>query len=80
VGSARLNLTSNEDPRGTEVARCDHGYSSILAAGNLVKLGFHWAGDVIGGFEAWKCEGLPVGVCPRQPVADGVLPGTGPPG
>ena len=57
---------------------CDHGYSSILAAGNLVKLGFHRAGDVIGGFEAWKREGLPVGVCRRQPVADGVLPGAGP--
>jgi rhodanese-related sulfurtransferase len=28
---------------------CDHGYSSVLAAGNLVELGFHRAGNVIGG-------------------------------
>ena len=31
---------------------CDHGYSSVLAAGNLVELGFHQSADVAGGFEA----------------------------
>ncbi len=56
---------------------CDHGYSSILAASNLVKLGFHRAGDVIGGFEAWKHNGLPV--VPARPVTAEALPGTGPP-
>src|SRR5437763_1596694 len=35
---------------------CDHGYSSILATSNLVQLGFYRAGDVIGGFEAWRNE------------------------
>jgi rhodanese-related sulfurtransferase len=38
---------------------CDEGYSSILAAATLVELGRD-AGDVVGGFEAWKAAGLPV--------------------
>jgi rhodanese-related sulfurtransferase len=39
---------------------CDHGCSSILAAATLVELGFSRAGDVIGGFAAWRAAGLPV--------------------
>jgi rhodanese-related sulfurtransferase len=58
---------------------CDHGYSSILAAGNLVQLGFYRAGDVIGGFEAWKDHGLPVAAYRRRLSTAGGLPGTGPP-
>jgi rhodanese-related sulfurtransferase len=58
---------------------CDHGYSSILAASNLVQLGFDRAGDVIGGFEAWKHNGLPIAPCPHQSTTAGGLPGTGPP-
>ena len=58
---------------------CDHGYSSILAASNLVHLGFYRAGDVIGGFEAWKDTGLPIAPCRRGLATVGVLPGTGPP-
>ena len=56
---------------------CDHGYSSILAAATLVALGFEDAGDVIGGFEAWAAQGLPVVPCPPGPGA-GALPGSGP--
>lgn len=58
---------------------CDHGYSSVLAAANLVQLGFQRAGDVIGGFEAWERDGLPVAPCPHQVFAAGELPGMGPP-
>jgi rhodanese-related sulfurtransferase len=58
---------------------CDHGCSSVLAAGNLVALGFHRAGDVIGGFEAWERDGLPVAPWRHQPLAAGELPGMGPP-
>ncbi len=57
---------------------CDHGYSSILAASSLVQLGFHRAGDVIGGFEAWKGAGLPT-ARRQQALASGALPGMGPP-
>jgi rhodanese-related sulfurtransferase len=58
---------------------CDHGYSSILAARNLVQLGFHRAGDVVGGFEAWKDAGLPVAPSRRRLSPVEALPGTGPP-
>jgi rhodanese-related sulfurtransferase len=58
---------------------CDHGYSSILAASNLVQLGFYRAGDVIGGFEAWTDSRLPIAPCRRPAFSAGVLPGAGPP-
>lgn len=58
---------------------CDHGYSSILAASNLVQLGFHRAGDVIGGVEAWKRHELPIVPCRHRAPTLGELPGTGPP-
>jgi rhodanese-related sulfurtransferase len=57
---------------------CDHGFSSVLAAAALVDLGFTCAGDVVGGFEAWREAGLPVSAARdgREPDA---LPGMGPP-
>jgi rhodanese-related sulfurtransferase len=58
---------------------CDHGYSSVLAASNLLKLGFHRAGDVIGGFESWKARGLPIVPYRARHAAPGGLPGMGPP-
>lgn len=58
---------------------CDHGYSSILAASNLIQLGFHRAGDVIGGFAAWAHEGLPIAPWRCRSSAFDALPGTGPP-
>jgi rhodanese-related sulfurtransferase len=39
---------------------CSQGYSSSLAAASLQALGLHRATDMIGGFEAWKADGLPV--------------------
>ena len=48
-------------PRETRVILvCRHGYSSSLAAAELVRLGFREPGDVIGGVEAWQKAGLPV--------------------
>jgi rhodanese-related sulfurtransferase len=58
---------------------CDHGYSSILAASNLVELGFYRAGDVIGGFEAWKRQDLPTAPFRPRLANAGGLPGTDPP-
>ncbi|HKW08354.1 MAG TPA: rhodanese-like domain-containing protein [Candidatus Dormibacteraeota bacterium] len=39
---------------------CQQGYSSSLAAASLQDLGLVNATDVIGGFDAWKSDGLPV--------------------
>jgi rhodanese-related sulfurtransferase len=39
---------------------CSQGYASILAAATLSDLGFASAGDLVGGFEAWKTDELPV--------------------
>lgn len=42
------------------IVMCNDGYSSTLAAANLVRLGHEGAADVVGGFRAWKAAGLPV--------------------
>ena len=56
---------------------CAHGYSSSLAAATLQTLGFSRATDLVGGFEAWKDQGLPVTPAPATDLS--ALPGTGPP-
>jgi rhodanese-related sulfurtransferase len=45
---------------------CDHGCSSVLAAGTLTELGFAQAGDVIGGFAEWLKSGLPTKRAPKR--------------
>ena len=57
---------------------CAEGYSSSLAAASLRQLGFVDAGDLIGGFSAWKAAGLPVRRARREEVAS-ERPGLGPP-
>jgi rhodanese-related sulfurtransferase len=57
---------------------CDHGCSSTLAAATLTELGFARAGDVVGGFAAWREAGLPVAAAPASPRS-GELPGMGGP-
>ena len=44
---------------------CDHGCSTILAAATLAELGYANAGDVIGGYVAWRDAGLPTAEAPR---------------
>jgi rhodanese-related sulfurtransferase len=58
---------------------CDHGCSSILAAASLAELGFAEAGDVIGGFAAWRDAGLPTAPAPRAQRGAAELPGMRPP-
>ena len=58
---------------------CDHGCSSALAAATLVDLGFERAGDVIGGFVAWREAGLPTAQAPRSERRVGDPAGMGPP-
>jgi rhodanese-related sulfurtransferase len=66
-------------PEGRVVLLCDHGYSSSLAAATLVELGFARAGDVVGGFEAWRAAGLPTADAPVRPRDRSELGGMGPP-
>ncbi len=58
---------------------CDHGYSSSLAALSLTDLGFLKAGDVVGGFEAWRAAGLQTIEAPREPSIPGEHAGMRPP-
>jgi rhodanese-related sulfurtransferase len=55
---------------------CAHGYSSSFAAAALVELGFGRAGDMDGGFEAWRDAGLAVVPAPQPEQG---LPGMGGP-
>jgi rhodanese-related sulfurtransferase len=52
--------------RGPLVLMCAQGYQSSLAAAILRDIGVASATDMIGGFEAWEAEGLPV-VARRRP-------------
>jgi rhodanese-related sulfurtransferase len=45
---------------------CDEWYSSSSAAASLQALGLRQATDLIGGFQAWRADGLPV-AAPGQP-------------
>jgi len=40
---------------------CDEGYASSLAAASLQELGLRRATDVVGGLQAWRASGLPLG-------------------
>jgi rhodanese-related sulfurtransferase len=48
------------------VVFCNEGYTSSLAAAALQDLGMHRATDIIGGFRAWRCAGLPVTTRPHH--------------
>jgi len=52
------------------IVLCNQGYSSSLVADTLRSLGLRRAVDVVGGFEAWAAQGLPVvGVHQRDRAA-----------
>ena len=53
------------DPRRRLILMCDQGYQSSLAAATLKRLGLT-ATDLVGGFQAWREEGL--GVRPLHPA------------
>jgi rhodanese-related sulfurtransferase len=66
------HLGSVDDPI---ILICDHGCSTILAAATLTELGFTHAGDVIGGFAAWRGEDLPTTSASRSKLGVDSLPG-----
>lgn len=41
------------------IVLCDHGFSSVLAAAAVARLGYAEVADVVGGFDAWREAGLP---------------------
>lgn len=57
-GSHRAAQATGHDLR--IVVICNEGYASSLAAVSLRQLGLHRATDLVGGFQAWRAEGLPV--------------------
>ncbi|MEU6284671.1 rhodanese-like domain-containing protein [Streptomyces sp. NPDC047028] len=57
-GSHRLPEATGHDLR--IVIICNEGYASSLAAASLHQLGLRRATDLVGGFQAWRAEGLPV--------------------
>jgi rhodanese-related sulfurtransferase len=61
------------------VILCDHGCSSVLAAAALVDLGFTRAGDVVGGFAAWREAGLPIVTAQAHGRGEDELAGMRPP-
>lgn len=70
----RLDPTSGAAlPQADAAARvlvlCQQGYSSSLAAQALREIGVRRAGDVVGGFEAWLADGLPVRAWDSSPEA-----------
>ena len=48
------------DPDLRLVIVCNDGYSSLLAAAGLVRMGFDRCGHLEGGHRAWMAAGLPV--------------------
>ena len=55
-----FKLDEMVESAGPLIVVCNDGFSSSLAADRLRELGRFDAGDLIGGFRAWKLEGLPV--------------------
>ena len=53
--------TRLSDPSRRIILFCADGYSSSLAAATLRDLGFDRATDIVGGFNGWLADGLPVG-------------------
>lgn len=58
LGSHRAPEATGHDLHVVVV--CNEGYASSLAAASLKQLGLHRATDLVGGFQAWRAEGLPV--------------------
>jgi rhodanese-related sulfurtransferase len=62
--TSRWRISEVSDAGRQVVLVCNQGFQSSLAAYTLRRLGLPNAADVVGGFEAWLADGLPVS---RQP-------------
>lgn len=61
------------------IVLCDEGYASSLAAAVLRALGLHRATDVVGGLQAWRAAGMPLGA-PGSASVPRLAPGAVPTG
>jgi rhodanese-related sulfurtransferase len=57
ASDARLPVATGNDLQ--VIVFCSEGYASSLAAGTLQDLGLWRATDIVGGFKAWRANGLP---------------------
>jgi rhodanese-related sulfurtransferase len=64
-------------PDARVVLMCNEGFQSSLAAATLQQFGLGEATDVIGGFQAWRADGLPIGRPKEGPVHDEAPTGNG---
>jgi rhodanese-related sulfurtransferase len=67
ASDARLPMASYD---AWVVIVCNEGYASSLAAASLQQLGIHRATDLIGGYRAWRAQGLPTARCLGRSVGD----------
>ena len=74
ASAARLPWATGYDLR--PIVICMEGYTSSLAAAALQDLGFAFATDVIGGYEAWRAAGLPTARADARSVE--IAPGASP--
>jgi rhodanese-related sulfurtransferase len=51
---SEFRLAEVRDLHQPVVVVCSAGYASSLAAASLVDLGFEWAADLVGGYQAWS--------------------------
>jgi rhodanese-related sulfurtransferase len=58
ASSTRLPVATDHDLH--VIVFCSEGYTSSLAAAALQDLGLWRATDLVGGFHAWRAEGLPI--------------------
>jgi len=58
--ASRWHVPEVADHDARVIVLCREGYSSSLAAASLQDLGLRNATDVVGGFDSWEADGLPV--------------------
>jgi len=69
AGRQRLAaLLSDLDPAAPTAVHCKSGYRSSIATSLLERFGFENVMNVVGGFDAWMAQGLPVAGASEAPV------------
>ena len=64
-------LLGDLDPAAPTAVHCKSGYRSSIATSLLARYGFENVMNVLGGFDAWVAQDLPVAGAPGAPVCSG---------